>query len=97
MTRSRFSAGRSRRSGPAVIARVKEPAVEVIAGEMSRLGGEVTRRAVGEVTAELGAAEDAAEAAGREARRATREKRRAELSTGAEERVSKLREKLHVS
>src|SRR5579871_1381202 len=35
----------------AVIARVKEPAVEVIDGEMSKLGGEVTRRAVGEVTA----------------------------------------------
>ncbi len=81
----------------AVIARVKEPAVEVIDGEMSKLGGEVTRRPVGEVMAELEAAEAAAEAAAREARRAIREKRKAELTAGGEERVGKLKEKLHVS
>ena len=46
--------------------------------------------------AELEAAEDAAEAAAREARRTIREKRKAELNAGVEERVGKLKEKLHV-
>src|SRR6188472_3180013 len=43
----------------AVIASVEEPAVEVVDGEMRRLGGDVTRRPVAEVTAELDAAEQA--------------------------------------
>ena len=81
----------------AVIANVEERAVEVIEGEMTKLGGEVTRRPVGEVMAELEAAEDAAEAAAREARKAVRQKRKAEFSAGVEERMGKLREKLHVS
>jgi uncharacterized membrane protein len=81
----------------AVIASVREPAVEVIDGEMKKLGGEVTRRSVSEVMGELEAAEDAADAAAREARRVIREKRKAELSAGVEERVGKLKEKLHVS
>jgi uncharacterized membrane protein len=81
----------------AVIASVKEPAVEVIDGEMKKLDGEVTRRPVAEVMGELEAAEDAADAAAREARRTIREQRKAELSTGVEERVGKLKEKLHVS
>ena len=81
----------------AVIANIEESAVEVIDREMSQLDGEVTRRPVGEVMGELGAAEDAADAAAREARRAIREKRKAELGAGVEERVGKLKEKLHVS
>jgi uncharacterized membrane protein len=81
----------------AVIASIEEPAVEVIDGEMTKLDGEVTRRPVSEVMGELEAAEDAADAAAREARRAIREKRKAELSAGVEERVGKLKEKLHVS
>ena len=81
----------------AVIASVKEPAVEVIDGEMKKLDGEVTRRPVAEVMDEHEAAEDAADAAAREARRTIREKRKAELQTGVEERVGKLKEKLHVS
>ena len=81
----------------AVIAEVEEPAVEVIDGEMSKLGGEVTRRGVAEVISELESAEDAAEAAAREARRAVREKRKAEVSAKFEERVGKLKETLHVS
>jgi uncharacterized membrane protein len=80
----------------AVIASVKEPAVEVIDGEMTKLGGEVTRRSVAEVMAELDAAEDAAEAAARAARRTIREQRKAEFSAGFEERVGRLKEKLHV-
>jgi len=81
----------------AVIADVEEPAVEVIDGEMKKLGGEVTRCSVAAVLAELEAAEDAAEAAAREARKAVREKRKAELNADLSERVGKLKEKLHVS
>jgi uncharacterized membrane protein len=81
----------------AVIASVDESAVEVIDGEMKKLDGEVTRRPVEEVMAELEAAEDAAEAAAREARKAVRQKRTAEFSAGFEDRVGKLKEKLHVS
>ena len=39
----------------------------------------------------------AADAAAREARRVVREERKAELHAGVEERVGKLKEKLHVS
>ena len=81
----------------AVVASVEEPAVEVIDGEMKKLDGEVTRRSVAEVMGELEAAEDAADAAAREARRTIREQRKAELSAGLDERVGKLKEKLHVS
>jgi uncharacterized membrane protein len=81
----------------AVIASVEEPAVEVIDGEMTRLGGEVTRRPVAEVMDELEAPEEAADAAAREARRALRETHTAELRAGVDERIGKLREKLHVS
>jgi len=81
----------------AVIASVEEPAVEVIDAEMYTRGGEVTRRPVDEVMVELEAAEEAADAAAREARRVVREKRKAEVHAGVEERVGKLKEKLHVS
>ena len=80
----------------AVIASVEEPAVEVIDGEMKKLDGEVTRRSVAEVMGELEAAEDAADAAAREARRTVREKRKAEMTADVNERVGKLKEKLHV-
>jgi uncharacterized membrane protein len=81
----------------AVIASVEEPAVEVIDAQMDTLGGEVTRRPVDEVMVELDAAEEAADAAAREARRVVREKRKAELHAGVDERVGKLKEKLHAS
>jgi uncharacterized membrane protein len=81
----------------AVMASVEEPAAEVIDGEMKKLDGEVTRRPVADVMAELEASEEAADAAAREARRVIREKRKAEASAGVEERVGKLKEKLHVA
>jgi uncharacterized membrane protein len=81
----------------AVIASVEEPAVEVIDAEMYKLGGEVTCRPVAEVMGELKAAEEAADAAAREARRELREKRKAEVQADVNERVGKLKEKLHVS
>lgn len=46
--------------------------------------------------AELEAAEEAPDAAAREARRVVREKRKAELTADVNERVRKLKEKLHV-
>jgi hypothetical protein len=76
----------------AVIATVAEPAVEVIDGEMDKLGGEVTRRPVAEVLDELEASEAAAEVAAREARRELREKRKAEVKADFDERVGKLKE-----
>ena len=81
----------------ALIASVAEPAVEVIDAEMYTLGGEVTRRSVNEVMGELEAAEDAADAAAHEARRVVRETRKAEIHAGIDERVGKMKEKLHVS
>ena len=81
----------------AVIASVKEPAVEVIDGEMKKLDGEVTRRPVGEVMSELEVAEEAAEAAARAARKTVRQRHKAELSANIHERVGSLKEKLHVS
>jgi uncharacterized membrane protein len=81
----------------AVIASVEEPAVEVIDGEMKKLGGEVTRQPVAEVMSELEAAEEAADAAARAARKTVREQRKAELSATLDERVGTLKEKLHVS
>ena len=44
----------------ALIAHVTEPAVEVVDTEMERLGGEVVRRPVADVEAEIAAADDAA-------------------------------------
>jgi uncharacterized membrane protein len=81
----------------AVIASVEEPAVDVIDGEMKKLDGEVTRRPVAEVMDELEAAEEAADAAASAARRTLHEKRKAELHANVDERVGKLKEKLHVS
>jgi uncharacterized membrane protein len=81
----------------AVIASVEEPAVEVIDGEMAKLGGQVTRRSVADVMDELWTVEAAAEAAAREARRTVREQRKAEIHADADEHMGKLREKLHVS
>jgi uncharacterized membrane protein len=81
----------------ALIASVEEPAVEVIDEEVTKLGGEVTRRPVAEVMAELEAAQEAADAAAREARRTMHEQHKAELKAGIDERVGQLKEKLHVS
>ncbi|MGZ4256904.1 MAG: DUF1269 domain-containing protein [Gaiellaceae bacterium] len=79
----------------ALIADVEEPTVEVIDAEMYILGGEVTRRPVAEVMGELEAAEEAADAAASEARRVVREQRKAEIHANVDERVGKLKEKLH--
>jgi uncharacterized membrane protein len=81
----------------AVVADVYEPAVEVIDNEMGKLGGEVTRRPAYEVLAEVEAAEEAADAAAKEAHRVMNEQRKAELTGKLDERINKVKEKLHVS
>ena len=81
----------------AVIASVAEPAVEVIDGEMAKLGGEVTRRSAADVMDELEAVEAAADAAALEAMRTVHERRKAEVHADVDERMGKLKEKLHVS
>ena len=57
----------------ALLAEATEPAVEVVDAEMERLGGEVVRRPVVDVEAEIAAAEEAARSAEAEARRKIRE------------------------
>jgi uncharacterized membrane protein len=81
----------------ALIACVEEPVVEIVDTEMGMLGGEVTRRSVIDVVAELETTHEAAAAAAREARRVVRENRKTELHADLDERVGKLKEKLHVS
>ena len=81
----------------AVVATVAEPAVEVIDVEMKKLGGDVTRRPVGDVMDELEVADAAAEAAAHEARRELRKQRKAKLDTNVEERVGTIKEKLHIA
>lgn len=81
----------------AVIASVEETTVEAVDSAMSELGGEVTRQSVEDVLAELGATHEAADAAAREARRVVREQRKADLHADLDERVGKVKEKLHVS
>jgi uncharacterized membrane protein len=81
----------------AVMAAVTEPAVEVIDGEMGKLGGEVTRRPTAAVMSELEAAEEAAEAAAREARKELRKERKAGAKASIDARVGTLKEKLHIS
>jgi len=81
----------------ALIADVTEPEVELIDARMAALGGDVTRRSAVDVVAELGTAHEAADAAASEARRVVREKRKTEMTADLDERVGKLKEKLHVS
>lgn len=80
----------------AVIAEVDESAVEVVDGEMSALGGTVTRRPAEEVLAELEAAEQAARASEKEARRVMREAKKAERTEKREESKEKWDERLSV-
>ena len=79
----------------ALIAHVTEPAVEVIDTEMERLRGEVVRRPVYEVEAEIVAAEDAAMAAEEEARRKLREERSAERKEKVQQKIESLKAKLN--
>ena len=78
----------------ALVAHVTEPAVEVVDWEMGRMGGEIVRRPVYEVEAEIAAAEDAAMAAEEEARRKLREEKSAERKEKVQQKVDELKAKL---
>jgi uncharacterized membrane protein len=77
----------------ALVAHVTEPAVEVVDSEMGRLGGEVVRRPVAEVEAEIAAAEDAAMAAEEEARRKIKEHKSTERREKVDEKIDELKAK----
>ena len=77
-----------------LVAEVTEYSVEVLDGEMGRLGGAVTRRQSSEVIAELEAAEDAAEAAQAAARKALHEQKKAERKETFDERKAALKGRL---
>ena len=81
----------------AVVVSVTEPVVNVVDDEMSKLGGEVTRRSRDEVIDELQVVQEEAGRAAREARRLARENRRAKRAAAFEKRTAGLKEKLHVS
>ncbi len=57
----------------------------------------MTRRSAADVMDELEAVEAAADAAAREALRTVHEQRKAEVHADVDERMGKLKEKLHVS
>ena len=79
----------------ALIAHVTEPAVEVVDTEMERLGGEIVRRPVYEVEAEIAAAEDAARVADEEARRKLREEKSAEQKEKVQHKIDELKAKMN--
>jgi uncharacterized membrane protein len=81
----------------AVLAAATEPAVEVVDGEMERLGGEVVRRPVAEVEAEIAAAEEAARSAEEEARRKLREERSDERKEKVQQKIDELKGRLGAS
>ena len=80
-----------------LVAHLTEPAVEVVDSEMERMGGEVVRRPVYEVEAEIAAAEEAARAADEEARRKLREEKKAERKENVQQKVDSLKTKLGAS
>jgi uncharacterized membrane protein len=76
----------------ALLAEATEPAVEVIDGEMERLGGgEVVRRPVVDVEAEIAATEEAARSAEAEARRKIREQKTTERREKVQEKIDQLK------
>jgi uncharacterized membrane protein len=79
----------------ALLAEVVEQSVGVIDTAMSRLNGEVLRRSVADVEAEIAEAEDAQRVAKRAARKHLHEQRRSQLKERIHERIEALKAKLH--
>lgn len=79
----------------ALLAEVVEQSVEVIDTAMSRLDGEVLRRSVEDVEAEIAAAEDAQRAAKRAARKHLHEQRKEQFKERIREKIEALKAKLH--
>jgi uncharacterized membrane protein len=78
----------------ALLAEVIEQSVEVVDTAMSRLNGEVLRRSVEDVEAEIAAAEDAQRAAKKAARKHLHEQRKAQLKERIHEKIEALKAKL---
>jgi uncharacterized membrane protein len=79
---------------PALLADVSEPSPEAIDAVMARLGGSVVRRSVGDVEAEVAAAEDAQRQAKRQARKELREAREKKQKEEIDAKVAALKAKL---
>jgi uncharacterized membrane protein len=79
----------------ALLAEVVEQSAEVIDTAMSRLNGEVLRRSVIDVEAEIAAAEDAQRAAKKAARKHLHQQRKEQLKERIHEKIEALKAKLH--
>jgi uncharacterized membrane protein len=77
-----------------LLAEVGEPSSDVVDAAMSRMGGEVLRRPVADVEAEIAAAEAAQAAAKTEARRVLREQRQARAKADIRAKIEALKDKL---
>ena len=80
---------------PALLAQVTEPSREVVDVAMGVLGGEVLRRPVSDVKAEIAGAEKAHRKARHEARKELREARRKKHAADVDEKIAELKAKLH--
>ena len=79
----------------ALLAEVQEQSHEVLDAAMSQLDGEVLRRPVADVEAEISAAAEAQRAAKRQARKELRDRRQAEHKEQVNAKVEELKSKLH--
>ena len=79
----------------AVLAQVNEQSTEVIDTAMARLGGEIMRRPVVDVEAEIAAAQEAERNAKREARKELQQARLEKGKEDAHAKVEELKSKLH--
>jgi uncharacterized membrane protein len=78
-----------------LLAEVDEPSPDVINAAMSRLDGEVLRRPLADVEAEIAASEAAQRAAKKEARKVLREQRKSKRKAEIHAAIEALKEKLH--
>ena len=79
----------------ALLAQVTEQSYEVIDTAMAKLGGQVMRRPVADVEAEVAAAQDAERKAKREARKELQKARAEKTKENAHAKVEELKSKLH--
>lgn len=79
----------------AVVAEASEQSPEVIDAAMIQLGGNVLRRSVFQVEAEIAAAEDAQRAAKKQARKKLREQKHAQHKDEIHAKVEELKAKVH--
>ena len=79
----------------ALIAEADEQSPEVVDAAMTRLGGNVLRRAIDDVQAEIAAAEDAQQAAAKEARKRLRDQRHQQTKEKIHAKIEELKAKLH--